>query len=108
MQEIAEALVSSGMAVAGYDTINVVCNGWTGRNSVTGELVESLDAQVLAQDLGPDHSQDSPQQACEIFGEQRRPRRPALRPSPLKCDTNRFEIIPIHDHSRMHFHQMDG
>ena len=24
-----------------------------------------------------------------------------LRPSPLKCDTNRFEIIPTHDHSRI-------
>jgi hypothetical protein len=27
MIEMAEALVSSGMADAGYDTINVVCNG---------------------------------------------------------------------------------
>ena len=41
------------------------------------------------------------------LGERRRPRRSTLRPSPLKCDTNRFEIIPIHDHSRMHF-LLDG
>jgi hypothetical protein len=27
MLEMAEALVSSGMADAGYDTVNVVCNG---------------------------------------------------------------------------------
>ena len=40
MEEMAEALVSSGMASAGYDTINVVCNGWVGRDSV-GVLQEN-------------------------------------------------------------------
>merc|ERR1719174_1699879 len=41
MLEIAEALVSSGMASAGYDTVNVVCNGWAGRDSKTGMLLEN-------------------------------------------------------------------
>lgn len=40
MLGIAGALLSSGMAAAGYDTINVVCNGWTGRNT-TGQLTEN-------------------------------------------------------------------
>ena len=41
MLEIAAALVSTGMAAAGYDTINVVCNGWVGRDPRTGELLEN-------------------------------------------------------------------
>ena len=41
MQEMAEALVSSGMAAAGYDTVNVVCNGWAGRDPKTGAFVEN-------------------------------------------------------------------
>ena len=41
MQEMAEALVSSGMAAPGFDTLNVVCNGWTGRDPKTGVLVEN-------------------------------------------------------------------
>jgi alpha-galactosidase len=41
MLGIAGALLSSGMAAAGYDTINVVCNGWTGRNATTGQLTEN-------------------------------------------------------------------
>jgi alpha-galactosidase len=38
MNEMADALVSSGMAAAGYDTVNVVCNGWAGRDPKTGVL----------------------------------------------------------------------
>jgi len=41
MEEMAEALVSSGMAAAGYDTLNVVCNGWVGRDPKTGVLLEN-------------------------------------------------------------------
>lgn len=41
MQMIALALIESGMAKAGYDTINVVCNGWAGRNATTGVLIEN-------------------------------------------------------------------
>ena len=41
MLEMADALVSSGMAAAGYDTVNVVCNGWTGRDPKTGQLLEN-------------------------------------------------------------------
>jgi hypothetical protein len=41
MNEMAEALISSGMAAAGYDTINVVCNGWAGRDPATGVLIEN-------------------------------------------------------------------
>lgn len=41
MQEMAEALVSSGMVAAGYDTVNVVCNGWAGRDPSTGVLIEN-------------------------------------------------------------------
>lgn len=41
MLQIAGALTSSGMAAAGYDTINVVCNGWVGRDPATGELLEN-------------------------------------------------------------------
>ena len=41
MGEMAEALVSSGMAAAGYDTLNVVCNGWVGRDPKTGVLLEN-------------------------------------------------------------------
>jgi alpha-galactosidase len=37
----AGGLISSGMAAAGYDTINVVCNGWTGRDPTTGRLQEN-------------------------------------------------------------------
>ena len=41
MGEVADALISSGMAAAGYDTVNVVCNGWTGRDPKTGVLQEN-------------------------------------------------------------------
>jgi alpha-galactosidase len=41
MLGIARSLLSSGMAAAGYDTINVVCNGWVGRNATTGQLLEN-------------------------------------------------------------------
>ena len=41
MEEMADALVASGMASAGYDTVNVVCNGWTGRDPDTGTLLEN-------------------------------------------------------------------
>jgi alpha-galactosidase len=41
MKEMGDALVSSGMAAAGYDTVNVVCNGWTGRDPVTNRLTEN-------------------------------------------------------------------
>lgn len=41
MVEMAEALVSSGMAAAGFDTVNVVCNGWAGRDPKTGALIEN-------------------------------------------------------------------
>ncbi len=41
MNEMAEALISSGMAAACYDTINVVCNGWAGRDPATGVLIEN-------------------------------------------------------------------
>jgi alpha-galactosidase len=37
----AEALISSGMAIAGFDTLNVVCNGWMGRDATTGKLLEN-------------------------------------------------------------------
>lgn len=38
MKEMGNALVRSGMATAGWDTINVVCQGWTGRDPVTNVL----------------------------------------------------------------------
>ena len=41
MLEMATALVSTGMAAAGYDTVNVVCNGWPGRDPATGQLLEN-------------------------------------------------------------------
>ena len=41
MLEMAEALISSGMAAAGYSTVNVVCNGWVGRDPTTGVLQEN-------------------------------------------------------------------
>ena len=41
MNEMAEALITSGMAAAGYDTVNVVCNGWAGRDPATGVLIEN-------------------------------------------------------------------
>lgn len=41
MEEMATALISSGMADAGYTTINVVCNGWIGRDPKTGMLLEN-------------------------------------------------------------------
>lgn len=41
MLEIAGALVSTGMAAAGYDTVNVVCNGWLGRDPATGQFIEN-------------------------------------------------------------------
>ena len=41
MREIADALVSSGMASAGYDTVNVVCNGWGVRDPVTKRFTEN-------------------------------------------------------------------
>jgi alpha-galactosidase len=41
MKEIADSLISTGMAAAGYDMVNVVCNGWTGRDPVTHELTEN-------------------------------------------------------------------
>ena len=41
MREMADALLSTGLAAAGYRTVNVVCNGWTGRDSVTHELQEN-------------------------------------------------------------------
>ena len=41
MLGIAAALQTSGLAEAGYDTINVVCNGWVGRNASTGQLLEN-------------------------------------------------------------------
>jgi len=41
MNEMADALISSGMAAAGYDTVNVVCNGWIGRDPVTHQMLEN-------------------------------------------------------------------
>lgn len=41
MNEMADGLISSGMAAAGWDTVNVVCNGWAGRDPQTGVLVEN-------------------------------------------------------------------
>ena len=41
LMECADALISTGMAEAGYDTINVVCNGWIGRDPVTHQLLEN-------------------------------------------------------------------
>lgn len=41
MCEMADALLSSGMAEAGYRTVNVVCNGWTGRDPSTHVLQEN-------------------------------------------------------------------
>ena len=41
MMEMAEALLETGMVAAGYDTVNVVCNGWTGRDPVTHVLQEN-------------------------------------------------------------------
>lgn len=41
MNEMADALISSGMAAAGYDTVNVVCNGWIGRDPVTHKMLEN-------------------------------------------------------------------
>ena len=41
MGQMAEALIASGMATAGFDTVNVGCNGWTGRDPKTGVLQEN-------------------------------------------------------------------
>eukprot|EP00040_Diaphanoeca_grandis_P033700 m.206833 g.206833 ORF g.206833 m.206833 type:complete len:581 (+) comp32971_c0_seq1:135-1877(+) len=41
MMQMADALVETGMAAAGYDMVNVVCNGWTGRDPKTGVLQEN-------------------------------------------------------------------
>lgn len=41
MLSVAEALVETGMAAAGYNTINVVCNGWLGRDPATGRFLEN-------------------------------------------------------------------
>jgi alpha-galactosidase len=41
MREMADALLSTGLAGAGYTTVNVVCNGWTGRDPTTGVLQEN-------------------------------------------------------------------
>ena len=38
MMEMTDALVKTGMAAAGYNMVNVVCNGWTGRDPVTHVL----------------------------------------------------------------------
>ena len=35
MRSIADALIETGMAAAGYDTVNVVCNGWGPVNSAS-------------------------------------------------------------------------
>ena len=37
----ADALISTGMAEAGYRTVNVVCNGWTGRDPTTKMFTEN-------------------------------------------------------------------
>jgi alpha-galactosidase len=41
MREIGDALVATGMAAAGYDTVNVVCNGWGARDNVTQRFTEN-------------------------------------------------------------------
>ena len=41
MREMADALISSGMAEAGYRMVNVVCSGWVGRDPTTHELLEN-------------------------------------------------------------------
>eukprot|EP01047_Picozoa_sp_COSAG01_P048645 COSAG01_NODE_4754_length_4764_cov_12.145123_2_plen_499_part_00 len=41
MKEIADALISSGLADAGFRTVDVVCSGWLERNS-TGFLTENM------------------------------------------------------------------
>ena len=39
---MADALLATGMADAGFRTVNVVCSGWTGRDPVTHVLQENL------------------------------------------------------------------
>jgi hypothetical protein len=39
---MADALLSTGMAAAGYRTVNVVCSGWTGRDPHTHVLTQNL------------------------------------------------------------------
>ena len=41
LRQMADALLSTGMAEVGFDTVNVVCNGWTGRDPVTHQLQEN-------------------------------------------------------------------
>jgi alpha-galactosidase len=41
MREMADALISSGMYAAGYDTVNVVCNGWGARDPITHNLTDN-------------------------------------------------------------------
>ena len=41
MREMADALISSGMAEAGYRMVNVVCSGWIGRDPTTHQLLEN-------------------------------------------------------------------
>ena len=41
MREMADTLLSTGLVGLGYDTLNVVCNGWTGRDPVTQRLQEN-------------------------------------------------------------------
>jgi len=41
MREISASLISTGMVAAGYETINVVCNGWGARDPVTHRFTEN-------------------------------------------------------------------
>ena len=41
MKEMADALISTGMAAAGYTMVNVVCSGWTGRDAKTHQLQQN-------------------------------------------------------------------
>lgn len=41
MREIADALVATGLNQVGYDTVNVVCQGWKARDPVTHQLTQN-------------------------------------------------------------------
>ena len=111
MHEMAAALQSSGMVAAGYDTMNVVCNGWMARNS-SGVLQENRQkwpngiaayAQYLHSQTPPlklgCYTSPSPTNCC---GEPRRGRRchSALSFAVVRRDSiyrkGRFGAITVH------------
>ena len=94
------ALITSGC--------DAMCSPEHQMDLITSDCAPSSDEAFIKQFEPPPRlrqSQSVRHCLCLVFPlrARRRPRRSAPRPSPLKCDTNRFEIIPTHDHSRTAF-----